>query len=101
MWRKSFSNRDARSYPHATCLRANSCHGGAINLHCDKADVRHSEASSVLILGKDLKGRKIVSTVFSNDVCAGAHEVKALPIKGMVVGVSHGPAGTSGQVSRS
>uniref|UniRef100_A0AAQ6AJ80 Cytochrome c oxidase subunit 3 n=1 Tax=Amphiprion ocellaris TaxID=80972 RepID=A0AAQ6AJ80_AMPOC len=53
-------------------------------------------ASSVLVLGEDFKGWEIiiVSTVFCNNICAGAHEVIATAIKSTIVRVSHGPAGT-------
>lgn len=87
---------DGKPYPHTTCLWPSNCDGGVINIHCDQGNIRHTDASSVLILGVDLKGWEmtILFAVFSNDICAGTHEVIVSPIKGMVVGISHGPAST-------
>ena len=83
-------------YPYTARFRPNCCYGDSIHLHHDQGNIRHSAASSVLILGQDLKGCEIVvlPTVFSNDISAGTHKVKGSPIESAIVRISHGPAGT-------
>lgn len=91
---RCFTHRNRNPYPYTAFLRPSNCDSGAINVHCDQCDIGHPAASSVLILGMDFEGWEmiILSTVFSHNVCAGTHEVIVSPIKGMVVGISHGPA---------
>lgn len=74
--------RKQNPYPYATSFRPNNCNGGTINLHCDHTNIRHPVVSSVLVFGEDLKALEFIicCTVFSNDVGAGTHEVKTLPI---------------------
>lgn len=86
--------RTQNPYPYATSFGPNNCNGDTINLHCDHTNIRHPEASSVLVFSKDLKTLEgiIRRTLFSDDIGAGSHEVKVSTVKSIVVGVSHGPA---------
>lgn len=85
------------SYPDVTIFRAGNYNGHFIHLYNNQANIGHPCTASVFILSKDLEGWKIFSdfTVFSNDVCASAHEVKAFPIKCLIMGITQSPTGAN------
>lgn len=86
------------SYPDAPVLIPDYGNGVVVDLNIHKANVGHVSVATVIILGCDVEGWEtgIWATGLGNGIGAGAHEIIVMSIKGLVVGITPGPASCCG-----